>query len=157
MLLNPETIELYIEQDKRFQFIKGNIANERKADGSKYPLAESLLVLHEICSEYGSHADISSFIHRVEVQETDDPKRNKLMFQYYQFPRDTNEYHAYFVETLLAYYEMLLIFKPMLLNKAIGLDESWDAGVASVGADLEAERDSVFAYFQKIREPKNKT
>lgn len=152
MLLHPETIKLYKNQDKKFQFIKGTIAKERKADESTYPLAANLLELHEICSEFGSHADISTFTHRVEVRETDNPKKKKLMFKYYQFPSDKEEYHAYFVETLLAYYEMLLIFKPMLLEKAVGLDAGWDAEVASVGTVLEAERNTVFTYFERMRE-----
>lgn len=147
MILHPASIPLYESRDKRFQYIKNRITKAREKDNTQYPLAAELLALHDICSEYGSHADISSLVHRVELQKAGQPGKSRLHFHYFQFPRDTDEYHAYFVETLLAYYHMLVVFKPLVLQRAIGLKAGWSAQLDKVGAALEKEREMVYRHF----------
>jgi hypothetical protein len=148
IFLDPATVAQYKAREGRFRFIKRHIAKARKADPSSYPLAAELVTLHEICSEYGSHADISSFIHRVERQELGKPGKSKLLFHYFQFPRDKTEYHAYFVETLLAFYQMLLIFRPFISAKAVGLPTDWEKEIAAIGKAIEGERNAVYEFFK---------
>jgi hypothetical protein len=75
ILVKPDSELAYLERDKYFQFIKSNIQREIKKDASLYPLAHDLLFIHEKCSEFGSHSDPSSFIHRLERKKTDDHTR----------------------------------------------------------------------------------
>jgi hypothetical protein len=157
MMIDPATIPLYENRDNRFQFIRSHIATARKANEATYPLASELLALHDICSEFGSHADVSSFVHRVELKDAGYPGKNTLLFHYFQFPRDKDEYHAYFVETLLAYYQMLVIFKPMVLNRALGLPKTWKSELEMVGDALEKERAAMYGYFEKKRGEKAAT
>ncbi|MGH9959768.1 MAG: hypothetical protein ACREBC_22035 [Pyrinomonadaceae bacterium] len=148
MMVDPDSIPLYKAHDSRFQFIKSYIAKVRKGDASRYPLAVDLVALHEICSEFGSHADVSSFAYRVEMKEADHPGKSTLLFHYFQFPRDNNEYHSYFVETLLAYQQILVIFQDFVASKALGLGEGWKDEIAKLGAVLEKERAACYAFFE---------
>ena len=123
MILDPTTIPLYEARDKHFQFIKAHIAKVRKDDAVRYPLAEQLLQQHETCSEFGSHADVSSFVYRniQEMKGTDQAEqRNSIVPLFHMLPRDPEEFHWHFVGLLLAYYQMLEVFKPMVLKLAVG-------------------------------------
>ena len=111
-------------------------------------MASELLELHETCSEFGSHSDVSSFAHRVKLKDARYPGKSTPLFQYFQFARDPNEYHALFVEPLIAYYQMLVVFKRMVLQRALGLRKSWETELADVGAALEKERAVMFGYFE---------
>lgn len=146
IILDPSTAPLYEARDKRFLFIKAHIDKARKADESRYPLAVELIQFHDVCSEIGSHADISSFIYRVEQREMDDPSKNQLFFHYFQFSTDTDEYHLHFVETLLAFFHIARIFEPMIKDRAKGLRADWSADLAKVGAALAKEHASVAAH-----------
>ena len=49
-----------------------------KNDPSKYPLSHTLINIHDACSEFGSHADISSFFYRLERKKIPDTKQDKV-------------------------------------------------------------------------------
>ncbi|QJR10114.1 hypothetical protein DSM104443_01167 [Usitatibacter rugosus] len=156
MILDPKQIELYEKRDGHFQFIKTHIAKARKADANRYPLAKALLEQHEVCSQFGSHADVSSFVHRIEMKPTDKPNKSQLFFHYFQIPRDADQYHYYFVELLIAYYHMLQVFRPMVVKLAVGLDEkSWEQGIAALEKALGKEVAAAEAYFAKMQGPNN--
>jgi len=148
IVLDPTSQPLYKNRDNRFQFIKTHISKARKNDPSHYPLAAELLKLHDICSEFGSHADVSSFTHRVEIKNTGQTGKSTLRFHYFQFPRDKYEYHAYFVGTLLAFHQMLVIFRDFITSKAVGLQEGWKEKIAQLGSVLEEERAACYAFFE---------
>jgi len=148
MILDPSSQPLYENRDNRFQFIKAHISRARKADPSCYPLAVELLELHDICSEFGSHADVSSFVYRVEMKDTDQSAKSSLLFHYFQFPCDKHEYHVYFVETFLAFHQMLIIFQDFIASKAIGLKVGWREEIAKLGSVLEKERAACYAFFE---------
>ena len=95
VILEPDSATAYLDRDKYFQFIKSNIQREIEKDSSLYPLAHNLIKMHNACSEYGSHSDISSFFHRLETRATEDEKREILLVHYFQFPRNQEEYRFY--------------------------------------------------------------
>jgi hypothetical protein len=151
IILEPQTAELYKKRDKSFLYIKSHIQSERKKDGNKYPIAEGLLELHDMCSEYGSHADVSSFVHRVEVRDLPAPNKQHLMFHYFQFPKDTNEYAVYLVDTLWAFYGMLLIFRDFLEPKVKGASPNWGQKVDALGVHLNERRNTLYGIIKRTR------
>jgi len=150
MLLEPTSIPLYERRDHRFIFIKRHIERIRKKDPTRYPLAADLLRFHDVCSEIGSHADISSFVYRIEQKGTENPAKTQLYFHYFQFSSDSDEYHLHFLETLLAYPHILRIFAPMVNDRAHGLRENWGKDVADVAAAVEREHASVVQHLEKV-------
>ena len=107
---------------------------ENEKDSSKYPLAQSLIKIHDFLSEYGSHADISSFFHRLE------DKANLRLFHYFQFPKQTVEYKFYFVANLQAFFLMFMIFKVFLDANLRIIDPKWEKTINDLGPKLEELR-----------------
>ena len=106
----------YLEGGKKFIHIKETIKKEISKDPSKFPLAKGLIELHEECSAYSSHADIKTFIHRIEIE------KDKINFNYFSIPENENEFKLYFVVDLMSFYYLFRIFKVFInfkLNKIV--------------------------------------
>ncbi len=149
IILDPGTAKGYVEQNSYFKYIKSNLQKEIQKDSSKYPLARILLSLHDSCSEYGSHADISSFFHRMEVKELSEANADLLQINYFQFPRQTSEYRFYFVLTLQAFLKMFEIFKVFLNSRLKIIDQSWEASIAHLNPCLEELRKRYFSMIDR--------
>ena len=149
IILDPKTAKLYEKRDKTFLHIKSYIQAERKKDGNKYPIAKSLLELHDMCSEYGSHADVSSFIDRVEILDLPDPRKQQLRFHYFQFPRDPNEYAIHLVDTLWAFYVMLFIFKDFIGSKLKDRSTDWSQNLEEIGSQLFRRKTELYLFKDK--------
>ena len=145
IILEPETASRYIQRDRYFQFIKASLQNEIKKNSSKYPLAHILIKLHDSCSEYGSHADISSFVHRIEMNELPGANADLLQVHYFQFPRDSTEYKFYFVLTLQAFLQAFRIFKAFFNKRLKIIDPGWEASIGKLNALLEQLRQQHYA------------
>lgn len=149
LILVPELTEKYINRDNYFQHIKTNIQREIKNDKSKYPLAQTLLNLHNACSEFGSHADISSFAHRLEVKEVSNPNKQNLLLHYFQFPRDPEQYRFHYLVTLQAFFQMFLVFKIFLDKKLKIYDPKWEETIKFIGPELDRLRKESHAKLNK--------
>jgi hypothetical protein len=148
LILKPDQATAYVNRDKYFQFIKGNVQNEVKADNSAYPLAPELLKIHDACSEFGSHADISSFFHRLETKTLPDNK-SELLLHYFQFPRNPDEYRFYFLVVVQAFYLMFRIFKLFFDQKLKIVDPRWEGTIAQLGPALDKQRQAAYERFAK--------
>jgi len=125
LILDPGVTEKYKKRDNYFQYIKANIQKERKKDNSKYPLAAELIKIHDLFSEYGSHADINSFKDRLEVKKSSDSETSYVMLHYFQISDPIGTKKIYF-QTLRIFYSMFKIFK-LLFDKRLKLiDPDWE-------------------------------
>lgn len=149
IILKPDSESAYLERDKYFQFIKSNIQREMKEDESLYPLARDLLSIHDMCSEYGSHSDISSFFHRLERKEAEGENRDILFLHYFQFPRNPEEFRFYYLSMLQAFYSMFLIFKPFLEQNLKIVDPQWESTIEHLGPLLNKLRMESYKRFGK--------
>lgn len=141
IIVEPKSGEKYLERDKSFLFIKNTIQRENKNNSPpKYPLAIALINIHEACSEFGSHADISSFFHRFEIKEVSGETKEQHLFHYFQFPRKTEEFKYYFIATLQAFYLMFKIFKIFLDENLKIVDTNWEHKIEILGPKLDELR-----------------
>lgn len=131
VILDPSSLEKYLNRDIYFQHIKRNVQSEIE----KYPLAHFLVRVHDVCSEYGSHADISSLFHR--TKDINEEGIKKSFFNYFQVPVSFEETRFYFVLTLLAFLHMFIIFKGFFDSKLIIIDPSWEQKIQSLRKKLE--------------------
>lgn len=145
IILEPETARRYIERDRYFQSIKSRLQNEIEKDSFKYPLAHILIKLHDSCSEYGSHADISSFVHRIEMKELPGANADLLQVHYFQFPRNSTEYKFYFVLTLQVFLQTFRIFKAFFNERLKIIDPGWEASIEKLNTHLEQLRQQHYA------------
>lgn len=147
LILEPNRAEAYSERDRYFQFIKTNFQREIEKDNSAYPLAHELLNIHDLCSEYGSHADISSFFHRLDTKEPFGEQRGEVLVHYFQFPRNPDEYRFYFLVVLQAFFLMFRIFKIFFDKQLKIIDPNWETTIRELGPLLDQRRQAAYARF----------
>lgn len=149
IILDPATADKYLKRDTLFLHIKNNMEREIEKDNSKYPLAHKLIKFHDACSEYGSHADISSFIHRLDLKEIPGVSADHLQLHYFQFPRKVEEYKFYFVLTLQALLMIFEIFRVFLSHNLAVIDPTWEASIVKLGMRLEEDRKKYYSFVEK--------
>jgi hypothetical protein len=145
----PETHREYLDEQNSYLFIRRTIQQAIDKDKSSYPLSGPLLHLHGVCSKYGSHADVSAFVHRLRVRPTEDGTelREHLMFQY---PEDENEFRYYIVSTMSAFLLMLGVFSDALIPHAQGFEGAgWKESTANLVQKIEKERSRLAAIGQE--------
>lgn len=119
MLTDPASIAVYETRDWKFLNIKAYIDKARKKDASKYPLAAELLKTWNMCSEFGSHADDSTFTLRLDqVPIADNADQQKLYFLYFQVPATIHEAHFYYVDTFITFLTITKVFEPFIKEHA---------------------------------------
>ncbi len=137
IILEPSYNTKYVKRDNYFQHIKSNLKSEIKQDHSKYPLAHNLITLHGLCSQFGSHADITSFFHRLEIKKSSEVKNKELLVYYFQFPKNPIEYRFYYIVTLQSFYLMFLIFKAFFDKTFKIIDAEWENKIKELGPKLD--------------------
>lgn len=115
---NPSSVYEYIKGNKKFENIKRTIQNIKKNNSDKFPLSSTLIKLHEKCSEYGGHADFTSFTHRIEISKDELGKQRKASFGYSTIFKNKNDFTFYFLVLLKGFLEIFKIFK-IFFNKKI--------------------------------------
>ena len=84
----PELHALYQARDHSFQTIARFIKRSRKTNALSFPLAGELLAAWDHCSQFGSHADVSSFFYRMEtLPDVDDASKQMLQFMFFSATR----------------------------------------------------------------------
>ncbi len=145
IILNPGSAESYIDktrpENKKFQYIKSTIKEAIEKDVSVYPLAHELVKLHEACSEFGSHADINSFVHRLEIKDIPGVSKDQLLVHYFQFPKNKYEYRFYFIVVLLSFWYIFKIFKLFFDKTLKVIDSQWEASFKLLGPKLNKLRE----------------
>jgi hypothetical protein len=140
LCVEPATLQEYLDEQQTYKFITRTIRKARKKDASKFPLAPPLLELHDLCSQYGSHADVVSFVHRVEVVPLNEDQAviEHLMFQY---PKDHDEFRYYIVSTMSAFLIMLEVFVDVIAKYTKDFDVgNWHDSTKKLIASTEKVR-----------------
>lgn len=136
LFLEPEATEKYKQRDNYFLHIKSHIQKERKKDLSKYPLAAELIEVHDLCSKYGSHADINSFHSRLEVKKSSDTDDGYIMIHYFEI-LDATEMQKMYFQTLNIFYSIFKIFKIVFDTRLKLIDTEWEYKIKNFVEKLE--------------------
>lgn len=143
--VEPGTLEQYLNAEGPYKRITKTIERARKADPNAFLLAPPLLHLHGVCSEYGAHSDISSFVHRIKTVPLDSDTA-VIEHHMFQYPEDPEEFRYYLASTMSAYMLMLGVYVVPVGNYAKGFDvKSWEASSGAVLASIEKVRKALAA------------
>jgi|ERR1035438_9395614 hypothetical protein len=123
LIEEPETLDLYLDRHRSYQGIKGYIDRARKKDDTRFPLSKPLIHFHEVCSEFGSHVDVSSLLHRLIQNAFDEKGKGLFRLNMFQTPDTEQEMRRYMVETFLAFGSMLKVFSSFVGDLAKGLQQ----------------------------------
>lgn len=153
IILEPNSATAYIDDTdphhRDFEYIKSHIKEERQKNSAKYPLAGPLLEAHEAFSAFGSHADIDSFFHRLEVRRESEGAQDEVFVHYFQFPKKKEEYQFYFVVTLLDFWHIFRIFKVFFDAKLKIVDPDWERAIEALGPRLVQLKDKYYRAFTR--------
>lgn len=151
IILHPETKAAYLRREWSYQNIKSTIKNELESDPSKYPLAATLIELHEMCSQHASHADVSVLHHRTIVHKQEGTEKRLLEFKYYDFPNDDAIYRGVIADLLSAFHSMLLIFQPFIAEKFSIQPVDWNGEIENIGVIIRDEQFKAGEYIKQLK------
>lgn len=124
----------YIQRDKSFQYPKSFFQKAHKKNPNTFPLAAPLLNRRDACSRYGSHADIESFAHRLEL-----PKEpgQMLRLHYFQRPKNQREFAWYYLLLMHTFLIILQVFDKFLVQEKRYVTSEWSNSIPQLGKYLE--------------------
>ncbi len=137
IILEPSSGEQYVKRDRAFRYIKTTVEEAIKQDATKFPLAAGFLLdMHEKCSQIGSHADVTSFIHRMAIQKPTTTQSGEMQVYYFQFPKEKTEYRLYFLGSLKVFLRLFQIFKIHFDRELRIIDPKWEETIEKLGPTL---------------------
>ncbi len=113
--------EAYLNNDKSFRNAKQFFKEALERDSASFPLARDLVHLHETCSKFASHADFSTFAHRLSLEE----EAQQFKIQYFQIPKTPNDFAFYLVSLVRAFIIMMKIFAIYLVEQTKSVPDEW--------------------------------
>jgi hypothetical protein len=144
LMKEPGTLDQYVNSHADYKNVKRFIADANKKDATSYPDTSRLIDFHEICSQYGSHADVSSFIHRVELTEENEVGQALFRLLMFQKPDTEHEFRYYLVQILFAFAQMLWLFREFVGSLPEKFDKaSWINAIRDLGGAIEKEGDKI--------------
>jgi hypothetical protein len=114
----------------------GNMVRDNKP--MPHHLVPVLREVHGKLSRFASHADIDSFIHRVEIAAED--AKPVVQLQYFQFSRNDVERKIHFVQLLLSFVLVLDVFSDFLVGQLRTVPKQWQDELRALGKALEKGR-----------------
>ncbi len=134
---SPETGSDYLNESHYFKKIKYNIEKERKDDERKFPLAQRILKFHDSCSQFGSHADVGSFVHRYEQEDSGVEGKEFVKINFFQIPENEDTFAYYFTVILVIFFQMFRIFKEYFDGTFKIEDSEWEYAILALAKNLE--------------------
>jgi hypothetical protein len=150
LIREPATLNDYLERHADYRNIKRTVAEANKKQATEYPDTGPLVEMHEICSQFGSHADVSSFIHRVEITEPDELGKSLMRLMMFQKPDSDLEFRYYVVQVLASFAQMLWLFGNFVGDLAKGIEkEKWVTVIRQTISAIQKESEQIEAAMKK--------
>jgi hypothetical protein len=127
----------------------GNMARDKKP--MPHHLIPALRDIHGKLSRFAGHADIESFMHRVEITEKD--AKPFVLLQYFQFARDEAQRKLHFVQLSLAFVIVLDVFSDCLVDQLKTVPKQWQDELRGVGNALEKAGDQLKKHLPADTDP----
>jgi len=126
----------YAKREKPFTMLarhyKAMIRDNRPLPSRHIP---ELLRTYDLCSQFASHADINSFIHRTSTRPDGDEE--VLRVEYFQFARDPNERQTHSLRLFHTFAIILDVYADFLVAEAGSVPEQWRAELHALGQTME--------------------
>ncbi len=106
--------------DKLIRYFKNFIKDNKPLPS---PLIPWLIAHHDACSQFASHADVQTFVHRLEFVTV--ATEQMMSFGYFQTPRDPAEMKYHFLGLLRIFTVILDIFANFIVDELKVLPSNW--------------------------------
>jgi hypothetical protein len=126
--IDAALIAAYIIRDRSLQ-----VAYAKR---EPHPLIPTLFQQHKKISTFASHADVSSFVHRVRKSTTDD---NQVMMNvdYFQFAREDTERKIHTLGLFHTFVMVLDVFSDFLIAEQKVVPPEWQKELHALGQYIE--------------------
>jgi hypothetical protein len=126
----------YVKREKPFDNYARYLGNLIK-NGKSLPhhLVADLVKLHKTFSRFASHADVDSFVHRVNFTGIDATKT--LNVQYFQFSRNETERKIHALSLFHTFVMILDVFSDFLVTEQKAVSQKWQDELRNLGSKLE--------------------
>lgn len=126
----------YAKREKPFDKLARHYRNLIR-DNKPLPhgLIPQLLKTHDVCSQFASHADVDSFIHRVDLKPADGVPT--LRVDYFQFARDPDERQIHALNLFHTFVMILDVFADYLISEKRSVPETWKEALHDLGKKME--------------------
>jgi hypothetical protein len=135
--------EAYINRTKPFdklvRYFK-NLIKDKKPLPS--PLIEHLINFYDACSQFASHADVQTLMHRLDFVK--DPFQQDFMsFGYFQIPREPSKKKGHFLDLLRIFVVTLDIFSTFLVEEIKSVPAEWRDELHHLGRTIQQRRNGL--------------
>jgi hypothetical protein len=127
--------------DKLARHLKNLVRDQKQLP---HPLVPELLKLFDEFSTFASHADASSFVHRVKATE-DGTGKTRFSVEYFQFARSDAERRIHAITLFHTFVMILDIFSDFLVTEKRAVPEPWRSTLHALGARIECHHDMLKA------------
>lgn len=131
----------YADRTKPFDKLNRHYKNLIRGDRPlPHALIPDLIKQHDIISSFASHADIASFVHRVEKVEGDTPM---MAVQYFQFAKNKAERQIHGLALLHTFVMVLDVFANFLVEEAKSVPSQWRDELHGLGGRIERQTEEL--------------
>jgi hypothetical protein len=129
--------EAYINRTKPFDKLVRHFKNMiRDKKSLPSPLIEHLIKFYDTCSQFASHADVQTFMHRLDFVK--DPSQQDVMsFGYFQVPSEPSETKRHFLALLRIFVVTLDIFSIFMVEEIKTVPSTWRDELHHLGRTIE--------------------
>jgi hypothetical protein len=126
----------YVKRTKPFDNYARHIGNLIKDNKPlPHPLVAPLFALQKKLSTFSSHADVGSFIHRLDISR--EPGNRRIVVQYFQFADDENQRQMHNLSLFHAFVMVLDVFADFLIVEHRSVPEGWRNELHTLGISIE--------------------
>ncbi|WP_284947139.1 hypothetical protein [Acidisoma cladoniae] len=124
--------------DKLIRHAK-NFIRDNRPEKLPHPMIPNLIDMHDVCSQFASHADIETFTHR-RREFRDNDGISWATTEYFQFSRDPKIQRYYFFSLMHGYAMLLDIFALFLIDEQEKVPQQWRLDLHKIVAGIEQLR-----------------
>lgn len=125
----------WIQRAKPFDKLLRTYRNALRDGGQlPHPLVKPLIERYDFLSQYSSHADINTFVHRLKFEEE---QTTVMTTYYYQFPENDVDFQIEILRLLRDFVLVIDVFSDFLVAEAKRVSISWKNSLHHLGGRIE--------------------
>jgi hypothetical protein len=134
----------YAKREKPFDKLNRHLRNlVRDKKPLPHPLVGELLKLHDKCSTFASHADIGSFVHRLDFAQSPAQSGPVITVEYFQFAKNQTERKIHGFALLFTFVMILDVFSDFLVSEYEVAPPEWKEELHNLGAEIQIRNDEL--------------
>lgn len=134
----------YAKRENPFDKLNRHLRNlVRDKKPLPHRLIPELLRVHDTCSMFANHADIGSFVHRVDFVQPSGRSDPMMTVEYFQFAKNPIERKIHGLALLFTFVMILDVFSDFLVSEYKVAPIEWKEELHNLGAKIQKRNDEL--------------